>query len=516
MSWLLLTGVVLLAGAILIVPGGALGYALGVRGWASFLTAPALSVTLISGLAIVDAAIGVRWSLGSFLAGVALIVVAGFGLTYALGRRFGAPRLHLENLRWRTLGAGFVLWGALTGYTMVKLFAKPDLVIQAYDNVFHLNAIQYALDTGSASTFTIGSLTTGGLPSGPYPAAWHGYVSLVLGTARVLDPTASIAAAVNAATLAVILLAWAAGCLLLTQALAGGRLGVTVITVAAAAPLFAFPWAFLPEGGLYPNLLGNSLLPGAITLLFLLTGRRRPLPFAPAENPLRLVGTHAGWLGAVVALAMLPGITLAHPNSAFSLAAIAIAIAWGAWARPSEDRPPAVRWWGLAAVAAASIGFLAAWVEFAPPRPTPPRPPTDLLDSVWLLIQGAVSTAGLPAPALTVMALLGVGLAVVKRGVAALVSGAFAAVVFVLALGGPSAQASVLAGGLFYNDTKRIAGFVVISALPLIIAGASLIGSALDALPPACPAPRRPGDGFAASAWSSWRAPSRCPCSCGR
>jgi len=487
MSWLLLSPLALLAVAVLLIPGAALGYALGLRGTAVLLPAAALSISLISVLAIGFAVIGVPWSLGSFALGAAVVIAGAFGIRALVSRRWEPPTLRLAKLNLRSLGVGMAIWAALIGYNMIRLFRSPTAFIQSYDNVFHLNVIQYILDTGKASTFTVGSLTSGGQPS-VYPAAWHGYASLLLGTARAVVPGTSIGAAVNAATIAVMVFAWALGCLALAQVLAGGSFGISVLTAATLGTVYVFPWVFLPEGGLYPNLLGNSLLPGAVTLVYLISarlGERTPTTTpTPEIEPARLDGNRALVPAFLVLALMLPGITLAHPNSTFTLLVFVLAVTWGLWLTGdfgAEPRGRRRRWISLAALVAATAGFALAWVVLAPSRPTPGPAPTNLLDASWQLLQGAVTTASLPAPALTVLVLIGLVGAVRHRWFAAAATAGFAAVVFVMALGGPTAKASTMAGAVFYNDTKRIAAFALICALPLVIGALGMTDRGLRA-----------------------------------
>ena len=88
----------------------------------------------------------------------------------------------------RSFGIALVLWTALIGYQLVRLFRNSGSIIQSFDNVFHLNVVQYILDTHQASSLTVGGLTSGGGPAAFYPAGWHGYVSLVLDGARLIVP----------------------------------------------------------------------------------------------------------------------------------------------------------------------------------------------------------------------------------------------------------------------------------------------------------------------------------------
>ncbi len=475
MAWIPLVPVMLAASVLLLAPGAALARALGIRGVALLIVSPGLSITLTGTLALLYAPLGVRWTPASFLVGVAVVTAAGWGSRRLIQRRSGPISLRLVGFHAGSFAAGLLLWATITMATMARLFRQPWAIIQSYDNVFHLNAVQYILDSGSASSLTLTTFTSGGALPTPYPAAWHGFASLVLEVARSAAPSTPIGSAVNAATLAVLILGWAAGCLLLAHTLTDGSLGVSVLTVAALAGVFAFPWAFLPEGGLYPNLLGNSLLPSAIALLFLIA--RRTQTHVATGDGVQLEGEHS-LLSAVAAMALLvPGIALAHPNSAFTLLIVAVAVAWQSWLQAwPRDRERSSRFGlGLAALVAASLAVAVAWVRFAPARPTPASPPTNLADSLWHLVQGVLSPAALPAPSLTILVAIGL-IGALRRGwIAAAISTAVATVVFLVSFGGPTVELSTAAGGLLYNDTKRIAAFAVMCALPLLVHAVSMV-----------------------------------------
>ncbi len=484
MSWLLVLPLTLLAAAILVAPGAGLGWALGLRGAVTLLVAPAMSISLVAVLAVVLAWLGAPWSLPFFLGAVLLVALLAVAVRRLVERRTGPLRLSLGRLNLRTLGVALAVWAALIGYPMIRLFRNAGSIIQSFDNVFHLNVVQYILDTGRASSLSVGTLTSGGGPAGFYPAGWHAYVALILDGARLVVPATGVGWAVNAATLAVLILGWAAGALLLTQVLAGGRLGVSVLVAATLGSLYAFPWIFLPEGGLYPNLLGNSLMIGAVAWLFLLgrAGRPRPdsRPGLESRTPLTL--------GLLVLALMLPGITLAHPSSTFMLAAFALAILWSAWITAGQSQHHRhTRFRGLMILVAASVVFGLAWVLLAPARPTAARPPTTVAGAAWELLQGAVSDGGRAAPTLSLLVLAGIVVAWRRQRWAGLLMAGFAAVVYLVALGGPTGELSRWAGGLLYNDSERIAAFAVLAAIPLVIGALDVMDAAVRRLiaPPA-------------------------------
>lgn len=452
--------------ALLLLPGTGLGYALGLRGVAVLVPAAALSSTMISCLASVYPLLGVGWSLLSFIVGATVIVAIVWAVRALVERRVGLVRLRAGTFDLRGLFSGLILWAGLVGYSMIRLVRNPTSIIQSFDNVFHLNVVQYVLDTGQASSLTIAGLTSGGAPPPAYPAAWHGYVALLLGGLRGVEPQAGIGIAVNAATIAVILAGWALGCLLIVQVLCGGRTMLSLLVAGVLGSLYAFPWVFLPEGGLYPNLLGNSLIPGLVAWMLLLlpagrdaAGRSAPVAFSEPGHR---------WLGVIALVLALPGVALAHPNSAFTLAVIMVVLFWGRWiGRADTDRRRRLKRLVLLVVATAVLGW--AWVRLAPPRPTDPKPPIGLGPATRDLLLGAVAEGGIAGPTLSVLVIVGLLVAIRRRDWPSLLLAGTGALVFVLAIGGPAGEISRLAGALLYNDSERIAAFTVILAVPLVI-----------------------------------------------
>src|SRR5690606_35955178 len=118
---------------------------------------------------------------------------------------------------------------------------------QSFDNIFHLNAIRYIVDTGIASPLEIGQMTSpgGGLPF--YPSAWHATVAIIV----QLSGT-SIPVAVNTAALVTAAVVWPVGILALSRMLLGSSASVIVGTGIVAAAVPAFPLLPMDFGVLYP------------------------------------------------------------------------------------------------------------------------------------------------------------------------------------------------------------------------------------------------------------------------
>jgi len=196
MDWLLLMTAVLVSFALVFGPGLALGLALGLRRLWLWALAPAFSTTMLSLAAVALPVIGLRWSVLSAL-GFALIFGSLVVLLYRFALRSQLNDRTSEGQMWPAL-VGWVGSGLLLSVYFVLGVMHPENISQTFDNVFHLNAIAYITETGSASPFTIGGLTSPGGGFSFYPLAWHGLVQLVQQTAGV-----NAAAAINAVNIVI-------------------------------------------------------------------------------------------------------------------------------------------------------------------------------------------------------------------------------------------------------------------------------------------------------------------------
>lgn len=492
-----MTPAVILAVVVLVAPGAGLGAAVGLRGAAIVIAAAPLTLSLVGVLAIILSVVEVQWTPLAFGVGVLAVMLPAWLIWLLAGR----PRMRIARLSVPSLLIGMAVLTGFTLTTMIALFPRPDLVAQTFDNVFHLNVIRYAMDTGRASSFTVAGLTSGGQPPTFYPAGWHAFIALVVETVGLVEPKFSIPLGVSAGTIAVILFAWSLGCLAVGQVVAGPSLISTTITAAAVGSTYLFPWLFIRWGSLYPNLLGNALIPPLLALLILLTRPaardqqpRRAIPTpapsgaggqrsrAAARSDPELAGRHPVAVVVVTLLAAVPGVALAHPNSAFALGLAGIATAWLIWGQrllPLRLRAVPLKVIALGALIAVSYGFVQAWVQLAPAQPQAPAAPSDWATAVNDLLLGASNERVPAAPALTVLMGLGIiGLAARRMILPALWS-LLAATIYLIAVGGPTAELAFAAGGLFYSDTLRIMAFVLVLSVPLLAAGAGAVADAI-------------------------------------
>src|SRR5690606_19483538 len=101
------------------------------------------------------------------------VIVAAFRMTWHRMRPHPPiPQDSSRLLLWAAIGVGFA--AVVITIRFIVIFWEPDNISQTYDNIFHLNAPRFVLETGNASSITLAGLPidapgTGGF----YPAVWH-------------------------------------------------------------------------------------------------------------------------------------------------------------------------------------------------------------------------------------------------------------------------------------------------------------------------------------------------------
>lgn len=474
--WTAAAPAVAAAAGVLLVPGLVVGLALRATGLRLWALAPALSATLVAVGAVLADALGVPWTpwVPGLLAALVVVLLAVLQAGVQRWRREGraAAGGHAEaGRRRRSAGwlatAGLLLGAVLAAAQLTAAVSSPALVGQGTDVVHHLNSVRYALDTGSASSLTIGLMDSG---SGFYPAAWHGVVSLVAQLSGATLPVCT-----NAVSLVVSAVVWPAGSALLAAQVLPRSSVVPMAAGVLSAAFPVFPHLLLIWGIVYPAFLATALLPVALALALAALGRGEPA--SPTGRAAR---------GAVLAVGVLPGLALAHPSAGGALLVLglpsALAAAGGGLRRLA--RRPRGRLLVVLALAAASAvagALLAAVLSSSlvssvsrfpwPPRATAAQATGEVLlgvgpgggDAVWwaslLVLVGAVR------------------LVLLHRSRALVVGGCLAAALYVIA---QSTTTNVLTG-LWYNDSHRVAVLVTVVAVPLAAVGAAAVVAALPA-----------------------------------
>lgn len=353
-SWWETVPLIVLAGAVLVLPGLVFSWSVRVHGLAKLLLAPLFSVALASVLSLVLPIIGVAWTPLSYLLGVVVLAAIAFGIRMPVVRRWPDPEA--EPNRRPVLVAsllGLVVAAVIITWQLATAFQSPENISQTFDNVFHLNAVRWAIDSGNASPLNLGAFT--GISA--YPSAWHAMTSLV-----AILSGASIPVAVNVTSIAIGAIVWPLGCLYLVQCLMGQRIVSTVVALIFIPAFTGFPLLMVDWGVLYPNLLSIALLPAAfglaLTALGLTRGHRPSSPIA--------------WL---LVLVSVPAVVVSHPSTIMALVVFVVpAVAFLAYGRLRQmlpintlERRRGVQ--QLVALSFASVlvlGFV--WRTFRPPK----------------------------------------------------------------------------------------------------------------------------------------------------
>ena len=339
-AWLDPTALVAIAAAaaLLLAPGLAVGAALRLRGLVLAAAAPVVSVALVAGSAVVAGALGIGWGPAPLLVAAVLAVVAALVLARLTrpppappGRsEVASPRGRVRHRarrpppgRWAWPLAGAGAGSVLIAVQVLRAVATPSTTSQAYDVVFHVNAVAWIAETGDASSLHLRRVLGGGA-DGFYPAAWHDVVSLV---ATVSGAGPLVATSATALVVAAVL--WPLGMVALAERVLGSRAAAATAGVLAGA-LAAMPEVLLDWGVLYPVLLVMVLVPAVLALAVTLLGPRAAPDRPPTAVTLALLVT-AG-----------PAVVLAHPSGVFTLAVLALPLA--AWSAVGAAR----RTWSLA------------------------------------------------------------------------------------------------------------------------------------------------------------------------
>ncbi|MCA4132259.1 DUF6541 family protein [Arthrobacter sp. M4] len=498
MNWFDMVVPVLLAFALLAVPGGIVSFALGLRGLAAVATAPVLTVTLSAVLAILLPFVSVGWSPWLVVGGGVLCGLLVFAVRRLLARRAatasqqanpdgGHSSLETQpafSARRVWIAAAYVAGAALILVQLALVFGTPASFSQTFDNVFHLNGIRYILNTGSASSLTMSGMASGDQPPYFYPAAWHG-----LAAALVLLGGMSLPVAVNALNMGIAAFIWPLGAMLLTRVVAGKR----PVAIAAAALLSAafssFPILLLDFGVLYPNFLSISMLPATLASVVLLL------------NPHRM--PEVGCLPRrVLPFLLVPGLALAHPNGFMSLLVLTIPVVLQAHVirfyirggRTTNRRAWLRANWGLAIGA---VVFLGLWAVIRPPRDAAFWGPTQ--SPLGAVFEVATNSAMNRPVAITVSVLMLTGLMISLRHIERYwMIGCFlgVALLFLVVSGIPVSAIRSAITGVWYNDSYRLAALLPLVALPFAAAGMDSVAAwtrrTLFNRTPGVDGPRRP------------------------
>lgn len=455
MSWMSEVPAFGVALTLLFAPGAAVAWFAGTRGLALYAAAPPLSVSLVASAAIVFPFVGLEWSLWSVLAATALTVVLVCWARRIRPWKVSEPVSESSRLFGGAVCAAVGIAAILVASRMLGAISSPEAISQTFDNVFHLNAVQFILEKRSGSSLSVGEMTGGGF----YPAAWHDLVSLLRQLSGVSIPVAA-----NVLNVCIGAVVWPAGCMYLARVIVGRRPAAVLSAGVLAAAFGAFPLLMVDFGVLYPNFLALSLLPLVMALGTRFLGLM-------ADD-----ATHQAVAGAAF-LGTLPGLALAHPSGLMTVLPLLVPAAlswWWQWNSSHLQKP--VMWRSAASrvllLVVCAMVCVALWKIVRPPEEAATWPPVlTSVEAIWDII----TSSGIDRPeSWAVMALTLIGLAVATKTKRYWLLGAYGAVavLFFMAVAGQPGRIRTFLTGVWYNDPQRLAAVLPVVILPLAVLGA--------------------------------------------
>jgi hypothetical protein len=465
-SWLPEVGVLAAVLATFVLPGVLGLLTLGVRGLGAVLAAPPVSVATYSFAAVACGLVGVPYSGWAAVAAVVLLVMVASGVG-ALLRRRGRHEPGREPavvLGWTAVGLVVAMF--LGARSLMRGMGGPDRLSQAWDVVFHLNAVRLILDEGDASPLLIaGVANTTGDP-GIYPSGWHVSVA----TATMIGPGADLGVYSNAAAIVIAAVVWPGSLLWLARTTWGTDWRVGLVAPVLAVGYVAFPVSMLAFGVLWPNALAYAFVPILLAVTAVLLGLSRQPPVTWAT-------------GVVVLIGVFIGTGSAHPNALFAFGYLALPMVVLGVVRWSQRRwqAGAIRaaiLMPVVLVAASVAGYLAI---------SRSRIYQGVTDFRWPSVESRAQAVGealldstlaprdygdrTPAWALATLAVVGCVAALRKPGLQWLPFSYVVAIYLFAVAAGPDAPERPVLAGVFYGDPVRVAGLT-----PLVGALAATIG----------------------------------------
>lgn len=472
MSWLpVLPGLVGLA-ALWVLPGYAVLRALGVRGVLAWGGAGGVTSGLAGVLAIAYDRVGLGWGLGTFLAGcvVATGVAAAVG-TWLRTRRdpgsllnaTGGREMTRSERRW--LAATWCLGALVLGLTMMVGISRPDMPLQAWDGVFHLNAVWFIQETGNASSLGGLSPMYADTIAPYYPTVWHSIVA-------VAPFFAGVSEAANASSIVIGGVLWIAGLVALTRVVWTARVLPVVLAPVVAATYVSFPAVAVSMLGVWPFAVSTASLPGLLALL---------IAALRGGQSWRQHLAHA--LGAAAAAV---GVVMAHGSGLFSAALLAgplVAVLlfrqgrrlWRRGHRGFVAVTGTVLVAGLVALTVFLLSFppVQAIVDYERGGQTSYLPglASILIDHPLIYVYPFLSFNLV----VTVLVAIGVWLTIRRRHARWLVVALAAALALTLLAGGPVDNPLRVLAGFWYTQPSRLNQLLVIPAIVLGAGGAAWV-----------------------------------------
>ncbi|NUU31083.1 hypothetical protein HNO80_05700 [Arthrobacter sp. C9C5] len=428
---------------------------------------PLASCGLIGLAGVVGGLVRLDWGLPSYLLVTALCTGLAFLLRRLIKGRIAAvaPASVAPTVQWAAILGGLVAGSTLIVSRLLPAIGKPGNFAQVYDNIFHLNAIRYIIETGNASSLTLGKMLTPDAGIAIYPSVWHSLAALVsqLTNNDVFVSQSAVIVAVSA-------LLWPFGCIMLVRGIVGPRVLPLVVAGVLSGGFWMFPFQLLQWGPLYPNTLAYSLLPLALLVLVGLFNAGRE----------RFLDNLALWSFLLVAVAAL---FMSQPNGVTALLAFSVPLIAGAWFSQLRARIRAragfrpialVVLWGLASAAAFLVVWQALLLSYDNWKPSRTLP-----EAVGDVATGTLLGGGETMVA-SVAAVLGI-LTIIwrRRGGWIIACGLIAAALYIVAVYMYQGRFRHFTTGSWYQDPYRLAALVPLFMIVLAGVGADGLVSAV-------------------------------------
>jgi hypothetical protein len=454
MTWLGFLPVVLLAVLLMYIPGAAIAACLKFRPGSVLGMAP-LHSTAAAGLAgTLGGMLGVPWTITPYLVICAVLAA----LSLLITRRIAWPVAKVLKREWLPFLAVTIAVASIT-WRFTQLVGSPGNPAQVFDNVFHLNAIRFILDTGNASSLTLASLQGVTGLDAVYPAAWHSIAALLVQLAGADIPTAQ-----NAVNLVIAAVIWPASCLFLVTSTISRRPAALVLTSIVASTQVAFPYLMIVWGPLFPYALAVSMLPAAAVAVLAVCGLSR---------------NHGktGIAGAASLALAIAGLAFAHTSSINTLLAITTPILLFLWWQQAKCLAP---WWapglrhGLFALTTLFVLGLAAvsWLKLRPAPYDNWGPTVKPGAAVGEVLTVSPMQLAIPAVVVSVLSVSGLYVVVRYREHLLLAAGyGVVAALYIVAAAAPKGAIRDILVGTWYQDTYRLAALLPLFTTPLAVIG---------------------------------------------
>ena len=274
----------LFAFAVVLIPGYVVFRMAGMGKGASLSFAPLASLFILTLVAFCLRYSGIYADWRTVLVSMVLVTAALSLLAFMLAKK--SPLSFDVDIK-LVLAACLVSAAAAVAYYVFPLDSAFSFY-QENDNIAHLSCVREFLETGA---YCYGSITR-------YPALWRTYAAVVASFGA-----GEVTVAANAVNLVLIAYVYPAAMVSFVEVALPEHKRAKVFACLLVSAFAVFPWGLLLFGPLYPNVIGNALLPLAMTA-FVLAIRANSLKGA------------SGWCALFVLSCFV--LFYAHPNALFT------------------------------------------------------------------------------------------------------------------------------------------------------------------------------------------------------